>query len=256
MKTYLLSIFLLLVAATNFAQTAVNFTTKDCNGVTHDLFNELDSGKVVVLCWVMPCATCIPASLTTSNIVLSYQETYPGKVLYYLVDDLANTSCSSLKSWGSSNHLTTAAVFSDPSINMLDYGTPGMPKVVVIGGASHHVFMVANGVVDPVEIQNAINAAVITSSIVEKTNNESWVKISPNPAGNKFILTIITEKELPVKAELLNSDGLQIETVYKGSPTRGENQININISKYPSGVYFIRASDADRSKTIKLIIAK
>lgn len=251
MKSYLLPIFFILLTSGNIAQTATNFTAKDCAGVTHDLFTELDSGKVIVLCWVMPCGSCIPASLTTNNVVQSFQATNPGTVLFYLVDDFANTSCTSLSSWGNSNHLSAAATFSDPSIDMTDYGTLGMPKIVVLGGASHHVFMVANDIVDATELQNSINAALITSGIPEETKQESWANIFPNPADEQVTLTINSEKPIPLKGEILSLKGENLGTIFEGTPSRGDFIINVNISKYQQGVYLIRLTDAERTSILK-----
>src|SRR6185436_8668613 len=115
-----------------FAQTAVDFTANDCDGNSHNLFSELNSGKVIVLCWVMPCGACTGPSLTTLNVVNSYSATNPNTVFMYIVDDYANTSCTSLDSWRNHEGLGSAKSFSNASINMADYGAAGMPKVVVI----------------------------------------------------------------------------------------------------------------------------
>jgi hypothetical protein len=45
-----------------FAQ-ATDFTTDDCNGITHNLFDSLDAGNVIVISWVMPCGPCATYSL-------------------------------------------------------------------------------------------------------------------------------------------------------------------------------------------------
>jgi hypothetical protein len=254
MKNSILSVLLFLFAAASFAQTATNFTAKDCAGLTHDLFTELDAGKVVVLCWVMPCGSCVPASLTTNNVVKSYQETNPGTVLFYLVDDLANTPCASLTSWGNSNHLSPTATFSDISINMLDYGNAGMPKIAVIGGASHHVFMIADNVVDPTELQNSINAALITSGVSQETKNASWANVFPNPADDQLLLTINSPKILPLKAEIFNLDGKSLGIVFDGSPQSGNFNIDVNLSGYQPGIYFIRLGDGERTSTIKFTV--
>jgi hypothetical protein len=138
------------------AQTAVNFTCKDCNDITHDLFTELDTGSIIVLCLVMPCGGCVAGSLTTYNVVESFKDAYPGKVFMYLCDDYADTNCASLTAWGNSNSLTNTIKFSDAKINMLDYGSTGMPKVVVLGNPEHKVYFNANNSVNPTDLQTAI----------------------------------------------------------------------------------------------------
>ena len=52
MKKNLLLIVLAFTTLASVGQTAVNFNTSDCNSNTHDLFTELNTGKVIVLTWV------------------------------------------------------------------------------------------------------------------------------------------------------------------------------------------------------------
>lgn len=87
MKRKLLLSFTLLASAMIMnGQTAVDFTVNDCAGTSHHLFGELDAGKVVVIAFVDPCASCIAPSGTALGIVQSFASSYPGRVLYYLSD--------------------------------------------------------------------------------------------------------------------------------------------------------------------------
>lgn len=56
MKKLLLAFSQLLLSGfMAFGQTtATDFTVNDCGGTSHNLFTELDAGKVIVLCWPMP----------------------------------------------------------------------------------------------------------------------------------------------------------------------------------------------------------
>ena len=54
MKGTLLILTTILASFGAFSQTATDFTCNDCAGSSHNLFSELDGGKVVVLVWVMP----------------------------------------------------------------------------------------------------------------------------------------------------------------------------------------------------------
>lgn len=59
MKIHILYIIIVAFSTIIMAQEkATNFTCNDCSGVPHDLFNTLDSGKIVVMVWVMPCGAC------------------------------------------------------------------------------------------------------------------------------------------------------------------------------------------------------
>src|SRR5258705_1758845 len=105
MKKQLLTIILVVCSLFSFGQ-AVNFTCNDCSSTAHNLFTELDAGKVVVLDFIMPCSACIAPSLTAYNIVQSYASSNPGRVLDYLSDDVGTTSCTSLNSWANTNGMS------------------------------------------------------------------------------------------------------------------------------------------------------
>ena len=81
MKKYILkSLLVLFVANISFAQTtATDFTTNDCNGISHNLFNELDNGNVVVIAWVMPCLPCASYSLPAYSAVQSFSFSHKSK---------------------------------------------------------------------------------------------------------------------------------------------------------------------------------
>ncbi|MBL4594434.1 MAG: hypothetical protein JKX68_11560 [Flavobacteriales bacterium] len=119
---------------------ATDFTAIDCDGISHNLFTELDNNTIVIISWVMPCSSCIADPLEVTNAVQAYATTHPGRVKFYLVDDYANTPCNGFTVWASVYGITDCTIFSDPSIDMNDYGVPGMPKTVVIAGSNHQVY--------------------------------------------------------------------------------------------------------------------
>src|SRR4051812_49233225 len=104
MKKILYSILLLPVTSL-FAQTAPDFTAIDCDGTSHNLYSELNTGKVIVLNWVMPCSMCIGGSAGAYNTVQGYASSNPGVVLHYLLDDNGGTACSTLQSWAVTNSI-------------------------------------------------------------------------------------------------------------------------------------------------------
>src|ERR1017187_11001668 len=98
-KILYILIALMFVITISKAQTATDFTATDCNSNSHNLFSELNAGKVIVMDWVMPCINCVAPSLSTSNVVQRYQTTYPGRVQLYLIKDIGTTTCTTLTSW-------------------------------------------------------------------------------------------------------------------------------------------------------------
>jgi len=256
MKKTLLFVFTCLLLSLSFAQTATNFTCDDCSGTNHDLFTELNAGKVIVLCWVMPCGSCVGPSLTTSNVVESFATSYPDKVFMYLVDDFANTSCTSLNSWANNNNIHPASVFSNSSIKMSDYGSQGMPKVVVVADVNHAVFYNANDIVNASALQEAINTAITstTTRIAEDKTAFSSLEFFPNPSSTRSSIIFSLDKSSDIKVEILDQLGKSVYEMNLDSLSAGENKIEISTAELSNGIYFVKLSDGIRSKIIKVAI--
>lgn len=258
MKKQLLSVLLLAIAGIMAAQkNATNFTCNDCSGVSHELFKDLDAGKIIVLVWVMPCGSCTGPAITAYNIVKSYQAANPDKVRFYLADDLGNTNCSSLGSWCTGNGIEQSSYslrFTNSKIKMTDYGTSGMPKIVVLAGSNHTVLYNINNTVNATDLKNAINNALVITGTSDNTNTDHSLKISPNPTRESTIISCTLDQPSKVKIELLNADGKLIQTIYSGNLTGGENKMNVNVSNYHSGIYYIKLSTGDKMKSAKFSI--
>ncbi|MBK9981838.1 MAG: T9SS type A sorting domain-containing protein [Saprospiraceae bacterium] len=256
MKKQFFTILLSSFVALSVAQTAINFTATDCSGISHDLFSDLDSGKVVVICWVMPCSACVSGALTTYNVVQSYGSTYPGKVIMYLCDDYANTVCSSLNSWADAHGLSRAARFSNASINMTDYGTTGMPKIVVLGGADHAVLYNANYTVNASSLQGAIDVALTTTGIHDIDGVVSAFNLIPNPASTSADIKFNLTKDAEINIDLFNIQGELINHIYSGRLASGENNMPINVSAYRAGTYFVKLSEGNKSRILNLVVTQ
>lgn len=257
-KTILLSLSILW-AVFSFAQSnATNFTCNDCNGVNHDLFTELDQGKVIVIVWVMPCASCIGPALQAYTAAKSYASTYPEKVLYYLADDYANTSCSQLSSWAGNASMGDAdAYFSNSAVSMSNYGQPGMPKVVVVGCSDHKVYFNKNYTADG--INEAIDAAITEcdyiSSVEETGNNNFELNLYPNPThGIASVSYKLTEASL-VKIDVLNILGESLIDISNSQQNIGIIEFKLNTNSLSDGVYFLRVQSNMGSQLVKFSVS-
>lgn len=239
------------------AQTATNFTCNDCSGVSHDLFTELDAGKVIVLVWVMPCSGCVAPTTLAYNTVQTYQSTNPNQVFLYVADDYANSTCNTINSWCNSIGVAQNAWsirFSNAAINMLDYGSTGMPKVVVLGGPNHTVFYNANNTFNQTSLQNAINAALLSTSVKE---NEIAIGLNvfPNPSSTASIANIVLQKKSQINVALYDLQGQLVKTVFNGTFEAGSNDLPITTAELPSAMYLVRVSDGTnesyRNLTVK-----
>lgn len=248
MKNSLLVLLLLCAGIFATAQTAPDFSCNDCNDTPHNLYAELDNGKVIILCWVMPCPACVGPALTTYNVVQSFAADNSDKVQMYLCDDYANTSCKALKSWANANQINQVTFFSDATIKMLDYGSNGMPKIVVIGGTDHTVFYNANNTVEPNALLSAITNALSIAHTNKMETTAFSMTVSPNPAQNKAEVSFTLPAPAEVKIELYNLGGKMLQSYVQQKMNSGENSIQIPVHSLPTGVYLISLSDGNKKQ--------
>lgn len=255
MKKILLSFLTLLVTSGMFSQTATNFHAYDCAGTDHDLFNELDAGKVVVICWVMPCAGCIGPALSGYTEVQNYDSSHPGRVLFYIADDYSNTSCSSVTTWAATNGMSGAdAIFSIPALDMDDYGGPGMPKTVVLGGTSHTIFFNENNTLNVSNLNNAINAA-LTTGIQESATQDLQMSVSPNPSsGNGTNLRYSLTTNENVGLVIYNMLGAKVKEFSFEKQIAGIHETKLSLEALNNGIYFMKLTAGTSSQTIKFTI--
>jgi hypothetical protein len=257
MKKIIFIFSAVLISLIGTAQTAPNFTSNDCKGTSYDLYSQIDSGKVVVVCWVMPCSSCIAASKTSYNVVQSFQAAHSGKVLFFLCDDYADTPCASLDSWANTNSITASAYslrFSNSTINMTNYGSVGMPKIIAVGGSDHKIIYSANGSVSGTTLQTAINDALNASGVEEIGLNTSDINLYPNPTNNVLHLNVTLDKQVLVTIELFDILGQKIYTS-ADKLNKGINKIDISTLKLNNGIYFAKISDVNKSKTMKFNVS-
>ena len=255
MKNNLLAVTLLFSTIASFSQTAVNFTVDDCNSTSMDLFTQLDAGKVVVMTWVMPCGACISVASNVNTVVAGYVSSNPGNVLYYLVDDYANTTCSTLDSWANTNSISADAVFSNSKVKMSDYGSTGMQKTVVLGGIYHKVYYNVVGSINSASMQTAINSALAETGISERNNNNNIeLNIFPNPAINNARVVYKLNNSTYVNIDVFNIIGEKVKTVNTGKLAAGDQETQVNFETSESGVYFIRLNTGEGSGTSKFSV--
>jgi len=264
MKKLILSAsFLLLNGIMAIGQTtATDFTASDCSSGSHTLFTELNSGKVVVLVWVMPCSMCISDAKAAYDAVQSFATSNPGKVIYWLSDDAGNTSCSALSSWASTNAIgTTGSAYFGNTGNAIDeanYGGSGMPHVVVISGASHTIYYnQKNGSSDGAAITSAINSAITaTTGVGNVANSVAVLSLFPNPAKDKISVNYGLDNSTAVNVEVYDVVGKSVKTISFGEQASGQHSFDLNFdTKLSNGVYFLKLNIGNASQTVKFTIA-
>lgn len=259
MKQVILSVFasFLIYSATYSQTTATDFTVNDCIGTSHNLFSELDAGKIVVIAWVMPCGGCASASLSAYNAVQSYANSNPGTVLFYLVDDYGNTSCSTLTSWGNSNSMPNATKFSNSAISMSNYGTAGMPKIVVLGGINHSIAYNQNSGVTTSGVQSVINNLLVSANVneIENTNNFN-VKVIPNPVKGNTSIEYTLDNASTVQIEIFSVTGELVYETKENNQVSGNHKLTIEEnSKLDNGMYLLKLTTNSKTESINFVVA-
>jgi hypothetical protein len=262
MKKLLLSSAIVLSAFITKGQTtATDFTAADCSSTSHNLFTELNSGKIIVLVWIEPCGGCISDAKAGYDAMHSFATSNPGKVAYWLVDDVGNTDCASLSSWASTNGIVpiNITIFNNTGnvINEADYGGTGMPHVVVLGDTTHHIYYnQLSGSNDGPAITNAISNAIAGITAVEQfTRTGTELTLFPNPSNDKVALSFklpdgVNEGALnlyDITGKLLRSDKL----------TGPSGYLQKDNSQLSSGTYFYSiAVNGITVSTQKMVIVK
>lgn len=241
MKKLLFLFSILVINTSTIAQTATDFTVNDCDGVSHNLFEELDAGNVVVIAWVMPCGPCIgPTTTAYASILNNFSDE---NINFYVVDDYANTSCSSLSSWVQSNGMQDVATFSDASITMSDYGTNGMPKIVILGGgSSHKVYFNENS--STVGFDTAMELALSESGMSISDIEAPLLNVYPNPAQS-----FVTIENLHAEQMTIDIFDLKGQMIMQCSIPAMTNK-QVNVAEFSEGVYYIKSKGTIQSKFI------
>jgi hypothetical protein len=256
MKKYILFSLAVFIYSLGFSQTsATNFNCTDCNTITHNLFTELNSGKIVVLVWVMPCSSCIAPSRTAYDAVQTYTTSNPGRVVFYLVDDYANTTCATLTSWSNTNAMPNAIKFSNAVINPANYGNVGMPKIIVVGGSTHTIFYNEDNGNNLSGIKPAINLALAATGINENNNIVSTLNIFPNSERRNATILYYLNKTAAINIEVLDITGKILNSFSFGDQASGKHEIQIDLGSLKQGVYFLRFDSANLSKFEKFVIS-
>ena len=252
-RIILINVFFCLSIGTIFAQTtATDFTTDDCNGITHNLFDSLDAGNVIIICWVMPCNPCATYAEYASDAVESFATSYPGRVKYYLADDYANSTCSNLTGWALNYNIAADAFFSNTDLDMLDYGTIGMPKVVVLGKNTHTIYYNENdNKITQIGVENAITLALNSSTeIDEYTENNLSLIAYPNPTFGT--INVEYNSQSPVQFDVINILGKNIMS----QNTNNTNKYTIDVSSLTKGLYLLQMTTDSKITSLKFTLNK
>lgn len=241
------------------AQTALPLSGLDCNGVSHDLYADLDSGKAVILHFFMAsCASCPPPAQKIQAMANHILATYPGMITAYAMPFNNSVSCPTTASWVSSNRLSLYAPYDSGAAQVAHYGGFGMPTVVLLGGADHHVmfstlsFSTSDTTIMRDSILRLFNPTAPTV-INELPSSVASFSVFPNPANDNVSIQLSMKETSNISIDILDLSGRKVMTVLD-ERQNGMLSKQVNTSSLSNGNYIVRLLVNGQTSTQKLNI--
>jgi len=251
---FIFTIFFLGSASAQFG-TAPDFTVTDINGNEHNLYEILDSGKIVILdvyaTWCPPCWTS-HENHTLADVYAKYgpEGSDLVEVIFYegdasTLEDALNgtaTNGSTLGDWITD---TPYPMINEAplSLSLSIYAPQGFPTVNVIRPSDREI-------IADVYDRNANQIGELLDELIESEQLISGVSdnslaiefdIFPNPASD--YLTVSTALEIR-QVRVMNLLGQSVKTFFNGS-----NQLNV--SDLNEGVYLLEFTTTDNQIAVK-----
>jgi hypothetical protein len=225
-------IFLIAAYSINLnAQTAEDFAQYDCDGNYHELYQELDSGKIVVMEFIMNCQLCIDAGNLLEIVLSQFDQQHPGVIRFYQFSYSSLLGCSDMYLFRDTNNFHSI-VFEENGHQLNHYGGFGMPTVGVAAGADHkdiysHVGFFSG---DTAQLGTALRNYFATISVSE-TEFEKYFIVYPNPASDRIFISSKAAEDVPFRITDMSG-----RTLINGC-TNKMTSCSFDISSLPNGIY-------------------
>lgn len=225
--------------------TAMNFSILDCAGNPHELYADLDAGKVVIIEFFMTsCGSCITAGNTLEALKSDLLVEYPGMVKSYAFGYTNSYSCATVSSWVTTNGFTSIPSDSGAA-QVAYYGGFGMPTIVVLGGGTNHEvlgspyigFSSSDTTTMGSDIRDFLNGNVGIEDHHEALEN---LNIYPNPANGQVTISFDLSTSSDMAIEVTDLTGRIVLSVMNEKLISGTVVRTINTSGLAEGNYLIR----------------
>lgn len=227
--------------------TAHDFTVTDIDGNTHDLYDILDQGYVVIVeasaTWCGPCWSVHQAEYVkdlyaqmgpdgTNEIRVIFYETDPSTPL----SSLQGTGPNTQGDWITGTNYPIVNESAPLSLQSSVYWPLGTPTISVIRPGDREITADVwnqnlQGMI------NAVNAAIASnpSSIGDGWLSENGVSIYPNPAIDQLVVNLNEANEAVDAIVIRNMVGQTVVT----AAVQGQQRLDLEVSDLTTGVYMI-----------------
>jgi hypothetical protein len=98
---------------------------------------------------------------------------------------------------------------------------------------------------------------IITGIDSQPSNNTSdWQNVYPNPFTDQAKLSYVFDRKSQVEINLYNSSGELIQTLLSEQQEAGKQELQLNSSNLPAGIYFYRISTDSKQATGRMVLLK
>ena len=238
--------------------TATNFTVKDVSGDTWELFSLLDDNKIVVIDFFS--VACSGCQLYAPEIQEAYEAfgSNEGNVFFLGIDKGNHT--------GDVQYFDSVYGITFPDVSGFDGGGNQVHMAYSIQGTPTLCVILPNRYRpgkqrDPPSYENLVDSIVsvggtLITSVAEKTLNENFLVLSPNPAISFVNLNINLEQDRTLQVEIYNLLGEKVLETDPEFYEQGRVIKKINLPFLPKGPYFVRLLDGSTQLQIKKLILK
>ena len=249
-----------LVSSTSSAQTtAMDFQRRDCNGSMHHLYDDLDSGNIVILEFFMDsCTFCVDAAHALEAMQHTLKVTFNINVVYYAIGYNNIYPKAQVANWVGVNHLR--AIPMDSGKTMVNYyGGFGMPTVVILGGTSRSVissvlsFLPRDTSTASAQIVSFMNG---TTGIAPLAPTLSSISIYPNPVSEKATIRIDIPAPTSVHIAITDISGQAIMTAAEQPTAAGPYMTSLDVSTLPRGIYLVTITTDGRAVSREISILR
>lgn len=241
---------------------AMNFNIMDCNNTgPHNLFNDLNSGQVVIVEYFMTsCGSCVVAGQKLESMKSNLLAQYPGKIKSYAFGFNNSYSCNTVNNWVTTNGFTSVPSDSGAA-QVAYYGGMGMPTIIIAAGAGHTLlgspyvgFTTSDTTQMAANIRNFLNSQA--TGVTENIGMISELNVFPNPATSEIKMQFNLNENSNIVIDVLDITGRLVMNFLTEKTQAGTIIKTFNTAALAQGNYIVRIKTNDSVVNHKLSIVR